>query len=92
MLLQPQGVSLWLGGQDLLREGNWVWQSSGDDITNPRFQPGEPNGGTGENCLWMYFENGNWIDIGCMNTLNYHVCERPASKPTPPPPVKAGMS
>ena len=87
---QIQNIPLWLGGQDILKEGNWIWQNSGDDIDYTKFQPGEPNGGTGENCMNMYYENGNWIDVNCLNALSYHVCERPAAKPTPTKPGKEG--
>ena len=74
-----------------MAEGSWTWQNSGDDIDYVKVQPGEPNGGTNENCLMMYFENGNWIDVGCLNIYNYHVCERPAAKPTAPKHGKEGM-
>lgn len=72
------------------REGNWIWQSSGDDIDYSRFQPGEPNGGINENCLVMQFENGNWIDASCLGQVNFQICERPAAKPAPAKPGKEG--
>ena len=73
-----------------MREGNWIWQSSGDDIDYTRFQPGEPNGNFNENCLVLYFENGNWIDLPCSTTMNFQICERPASKPTAVAAAKTG--
>ena len=36
----------------------------------------------------MFTENGNWGDYVCANTLNIHVCEKPA--PSPKPIVKGG--
>ena len=86
--LKPQGASIWLGGNDLEREGNWIWQSSGNDIEYTRFQTGEPNGGMYENCLTVSQENGVWGDWVCTNTLNLHICEKPA--PSPKPTVKEG--
>ena len=65
-----------------MREGNWIWQSSGDDIDYSRFQPGEPNGGYNENCLLMQYENGNWVDTSCLAQVNFQICERTAPKPT----------
>ena len=88
---QPQSTPIWLGGQDINKEGSWIWQTSGDDIDYSKFQPGEPNGGTGENCLLMYYENGNWIDSTCTNAYNYHLCERLAAKPTLPPQSREGI-
>jgi hypothetical protein len=50
-----------------------------------RFQPGVPNGGAAENCLGMWYENGNWDDVMCTTPMSFHVCEIPtASPPTPP--------
>ena len=65
-----------------MREGNWIWQSSGDDIDYSRFQPGEPNGGSNENCLLMHYENGNWVDAYCLAQVNFQICERTAPKST----------
>ena len=88
---QPQNTPIWLGGQDINKEGSWIWQTSGDDIEYSKFQVGEPNGGANENCLLMYYENGNWMDIPCTNAYNYHLCERLAPKPALPPQSRAGI-
>lgn len=29
------------------------------------FAPGEPDSGTGENCVSMYFPDGTWADVPC---------------------------
>ena len=88
LLLQPQNTQIWIGGNDLAREGNWIWQSSGDDLDFSRFNPGEPNGGVNENCLGMLHENGNWVDSVCAAAQNFHVCEKTTSKPTASPKIK----
>ena len=75
---------MWLGATDLIREGSWVWQSTDNDVEYDRFQAGEPNGGINENCMMMWYENGNWVDGVCQQSLNFHICELPASKPKPP--------
>jgi hypothetical protein len=70
-----------------VKEGTWKWQTFGNIANYTRFNPGEPNGGTNENCLLMWTENGNWIDGACTWSTNFHLCEKPNSKPPPPPPI-----
>ena len=36
-----------------------IWQ------TYTHFNPGEPNSGTSENCVNMYFDDGTWADVPC---------------------------
>ena len=46
---------LWIGGYDLTNEGDWRWSSDNAPISRLRFfQDREPNGGTNENCLFLY--------------------------------------
>jgi len=52
------------------------------DATYTRFHPGEPNGGTNENCAVIAQENGNWADVNCASQLNYNICEKPTVKTT----------
>jgi hypothetical protein len=83
---------LWLGATDLVKDGTWAWETFASSLNYTRFAPGDPNGGTQENCLIMWQENGNWADLSCMTTLNYHVCEKPTTKPLPPVSNREGMS
>jgi len=53
------------------------------DAVYTRFHPGEPNGGTNENCAVIAQENGNWADLSCGYQLDYHVCEKATEKPAP---------
>ena len=81
---------IWLGAYDIEKEANWVWQSEDEEMEYERFQPGEPNGGVGENCLEMSQENGDWSDNFCIWTRNYHVCEKETSQPVQAP-IKEGL-
>ena len=76
---------IWLGLTDAQSEDNWYWPTTKADVNYTRFHPGDPNGGTGENCVIIWQENGNWADLSCGSNLGYHVCERPADKPAPTP-------
>ena len=88
MLLQPQNTPIWLGGDDISKEGNWIWHNSGEDVDYSRLNPGEPNGGVSENCLAMWYENGNWADYVCSAPLNFHVCEKTTGKTSASPQIK----
>ncbi|MBW1786463.1 MAG: hypothetical protein JRK53_07570, partial [Deltaproteobacteria bacterium] len=64
---------VWLGGTDEADEGNWrwitgesfVWAESNTNGWGWDSQYGEPNGGTGENC--MDYDDGSvyWNDTEC---------------------------
>jgi len=43
-------ANYWIGATDLQAEGTFAW-SNGDAWNFSMFLPGEPNGGTSENCL-----------------------------------------
>ncbi|XP_058677360.1 uncharacterized protein LOC131569153 [Ammospiza caudacuta] len=73
---QLRGPS-WLGIRDSDREGTW---SRGDGTalgpTDSFWQPGEPNGGTRENCAAVG-PDGLWADYPCEKPLSW-VCEGPS--------------
>ena len=62
----------WLGFKDEVNEGVWMDQTTGQEATLSNWGPGEPNGGTGENCL-VYLTNqladlnmrNKIADVGC---------------------------
>ena len=83
IILQPKGVRLFLGLTDTEKEGRWRWQSTGALARYTKFQPGEPNGGTSENCVIIGQDKGLWADVCCFTNLNYHICEKPAGKHSP---------
>ncbi len=59
--LGPWSPILWMGLNDLGAEGNWNW-SSGAPVTFTAWNPGEPNGGTFENCVELQ-DSGGWNDL-----------------------------
>lgn len=69
----------WIGGTDIMVEGEWVWAKSGERITHGYWYPGEPNNkDVGQDCLMIStYESYQWDDIAC-NSNVYYVCEQPA--------------
>ena len=62
---QPANQHIWLGANDLATEGTYVWQGSGLAMTYSKWNPGEPNGGTGENCANLWGHVDTWNDWNC---------------------------
>jgi len=60
---------------DILAEGTWSYNSSGSSATYTNFNSGEPNGGTGENCVYLSTSSGGWNDVGC-TWLARTMCEK----------------
>jgi len=65
----------WVGGNDRNSEGNFRW-SDGSLVLFQKWRGGEPNGGTGENCIEVKKEDSGWNDKGCDNSRSY-ICEMP---------------
>ncbi len=63
MQQEPDATSCYFGFSDQTQEGIWSWVT-GEPIIMLNWQPGEPNGGTGENYGAFYFgvDAGRWID------------------------------
>ena len=60
-------MATFLGASDAEEEGQWKWLD-GSAFDFMRWTEGEPNGGSGENCLWMNGTSvgqGGWGDISC---------------------------
>ncbi len=55
------GTFLWVGGQN-----------NGISLTNAynNYAIGEPNGGTGENCV-VVNAAGKWVDVSCTTTFSF---------------------
>lgn len=65
----------WLGGNDIEDDGNWVWASTDQPISNNSWGPEEPNGGDAEKCLVMWQSaNYSFADYSCDNDAGY-ICE-----------------
>lgn len=73
---------LWLGLSDEDEEN--VWRKFSDDsvVSELSFASDQPNGETGENCVFMSLIDGSWSDTDCQRDWNSCVpCERDASRP-----------
>lgn len=69
--------SWWSGANDVGHEGIWTW-ISGEPNTFQVFPAGEPNGGTGENCIHLrrYAEAPyGWNDANCSYWNWHYICE-----------------
>lgn len=70
---------LWLGANDMRRESQWVYSTSGAPLTwEGPWRGSGPNGGNVENCLVMLTGNfpGLWSDIACLDSYSFCVpCE-----------------
>ena len=80
LILLDNGVSngWWTGATDLGREGRWYWAGSlatvGEFIW---WSGGQPNGGTGSNCMWL--EGGYSFfgaDLSCGPYEIFFICQR----------------
>jgi hypothetical protein len=72
---------VWIGGSDLLVEGEWTWAKYGGAMEYSDWFPGEPNSvhtsAGGEDCLdVMQHEHFQWNDDVCEFNLNF-MCEAP---------------
>ncbi|XP_071545096.1 uncharacterized protein [Panulirus ornatus] len=58
---------LWVGLTDEVEEGTWR-RFSDNEVVNATllFEPGQPNGNTSENCLFMAQGSGLWVDMICL--------------------------
>ena len=70
-------TDIWLGGNDMEKEGVWIWT----DCTPWEFTfwgPGEPNNwGENENCLK---HSGHWNDAPCDTTTTALLCSKKICK------------
>jgi hypothetical protein len=71
---------IWMGGNDLADEGTFVWADN-TPLTFTAYRPGQPSGGTAENCLvWDLDDQNRWDDRDCDDQTGY-ICKRLASLP-----------
>ncbi|KAI8504762.1 hypothetical protein Bbelb_178800 [Branchiostoma belcheri] len=74
----------WFGLSDEVTEGQFLWEDGGS-LTSTGFTdwyPGEPNGGSLENCVQYWRQT--WNDRSCTDQLGF-TCEVRATTPTPTP-------
>lgn len=65
---------VWLGATDEEQEGNWLW-ITGEPWSYTKWDVGEPNGGTSENCLDYSNDSIGWNDESCDRKINFYVVE-----------------
>ncbi|XP_063405621.1 C-type mannose receptor 2-like [Mytilus trossulus] len=69
----------WLGANDRVLEGTFVWGDSSDPVIIHNWRYLEPNGGTEENCVYITKTyNFYWGDLRCSTSLPY-ICEHALS-------------
>ncbi|XP_048771395.2 perlucin-like protein [Ostrea edulis] len=69
--------SFWIGGTDMLVEGNWFWLSTNQKFTFTDWYATshEPNGGINENCAHLGSHlHFHWNDAECHTLYNF-ICE-----------------
>ena len=61
--------NVWIGLQDFLREGRWVWNSNLEPATYFNWEAGEPNNDHhhegGQDCAYIKGGTGQWDDGWC---------------------------
>ena len=69
--------TLWIGANDLSKEGKWTWISDHSALAYSYWRTGEPNNSRGvEDCGQLYKqESGTWNDAECSQRHGY-ICEK----------------
>ena len=71
------GIELWIGINDISKEGVFVYESNSEPVTWTNWGPGEPNnGGNGlRNGDCVRLKQEEWWDLNCDYSKPF-VCER----------------
>ena len=73
-------ISAWVGWWDGIKEGNWVSVlNSTDNEGFTNWAPGEPNGGTKQNCARIMFSKKQWASAKCSQEF-CAMCKLPHNK------------
>ena len=73
-------MRIFLGLSDTEKECIRSWHSTETNTKYSKYQLGEPNGGTNENCVIIGRNNEYLADVSCSTKLNNHICEKPTVK------------
>ena len=66
---------VWIGLEDLLVEGRFVWASNADVPSYTSFHSRQPDdAGHTEDCVTMR-DNSDWYDDHCHSSLHSTICE-----------------
>ena len=77
-LAKAQGVTwaFWIGINDQINQGNFVYDSSNVPLVYENWNPGEPNGESREDCAVLGIDGGKWYDVSCSTWMKLSfVCE-----------------
>eukprot|EP00105_Crassostrea_gigas_P012433 XP_011428419.1 PREDICTED: perlucin isoform X1 [Crassostrea gigas] len=74
--------SFWIGGNDLISEGKWMWMTSHTPLHYTNWAHGEPsNEFGGEHCMsLLFYTDYHWNDERCKTVLPF-ICEKETSSP-----------
>ena len=71
----PITEKIWMGASDRAREGVYVWEATGQQLTYSDWRVSQPNNQNGgQDCLSYYFLRG-WDDDECSRSVNWGMCE-----------------
>lgn len=82
LVSHTSSLAFYIGANDLVHEGTWVWVSNGQTATYTNWGPTQPNNrGGAEHCAVITYapQDGfvyHWTDEPCTNQLTY-ICEMP---------------
>ena len=66
-------MSVWLGLNDLVHEGRWVWNTNRLEPEFTNWAPGQPDNShlheNGEDCVQV-MPDGTWNDLWCQDFLD----------------------
>ncbi|XP_025096403.1 low affinity immunoglobulin epsilon Fc receptor-like [Pomacea canaliculata] len=80
-MLKTHGVTgAWIGLEDIIEEGRFVWTTSQKEASFTNWSTGEPDDLQGQDCVWMTntspFTPGAWDDADCASYQVHAVCEQ----------------
>lgn len=70
----------WIGLQDLIEEGHFLWTTTQREAAYTNWAPGEPDDLSGEDCVWITndpsYRAGSWNDDKCETFQTHVICEQ----------------
>lgn len=69
-----RGLNVWLGINDMVKEGRWMLSNGLGQVKYTNWHKGEPNNLGKEHCAIMYGKHGTWNDTKCSKKYAY-VCQ-----------------
>ena len=65
----------WIGCNDLIHEGKFVWSHNNQAVSYFKWHPGQPDNQYNEDCCSLA-ENGYWNDFPCHRSLESFICKK----------------